>query len=168
MIVSAIAAVAENGVIGRDGDLPWHLPDDLRFFQQTTRGHHVITGRKNYESIPLKYRPLKDRVNIVVTRSRGYEAPGAVVVHTLEDALAHARLHGETEAFIIGGGQVYREAFDRKLLDRIYLTRVHAQVEGDTSFPVIEGGAWSEILREEHPADERHAHAFSIVILERI
>lgn len=168
MIVSAIAAVSENGVIGRDGDLPWHLPDDLKFFQQTTRGHHVITGRKNYESIPLKYRPLKDRVNIVVTRSRGYEAPGAIVVHSLTDALAHARLHGETEAFIIGGGQIYRDAFDRHLLDRIYLTRVHAQIEGDTRFPVIETGAWSEILREEHPADERHAHPFSIVILERI
>ena len=168
MIVSAIAAVAENGVIGRDGDLPWHLPDDLRFFQQTTRGHHVITGRRNYESIPPKYRPLKDRVNIVVTRSRGYEAPGAVVTHSLDGALAHAREHGETEAFIIGGGQIYHEAFDRKLVDRIYLTRVHAQVEGDTRFPVMEAGVWSEILREEHPADERHAHAFSIVILERI
>ena len=80
MIISAIAAVADNGTIGRDSDLPWNLPDDMKYFQRTTRGHHVITGRKNYETIPAKYRPLKDRVNIVVTRNPDYQAPGAVVV----------------------------------------------------------------------------------------
>lgn len=168
MIVSAIAAVAENGTIGRDGDLPWHLPDDLKFFQRTTRGHHVITGRKNYESIPLKYRPLKDRVNIVVTRTHDYDAPGAIVVNSLEEALRCAEEHGEAEAFIIGGGQIYREAMEKQLIDRIYLTRVHAHVEGDTHFPAIDPAAYSEIMREEHPADERHAHTFSFVLLERI
>lgn len=168
MIVSAIAAVSENGVIGRDGDLPWHLPDDLKYFQRTTRGHHVITGRKNYESIPPKYRPLKDRVNLVVTRDEQYAAPGAVVIHSLEEALRSARDHGETEVFIIGGGQIYREAMDKKLIDRLYLTKVHAHVDGDTHFPTVEEAAWIEIYREEHPADERHAHAYSIVLLERI
>lgn len=83
MIVSAIAAVAQNGIIGNKGDLPWHLPDDMRYFQRITKGHHVITGRKNYESIPAKYRPLKDRVNIVVTRNARYDAPGAIVVNSL-------------------------------------------------------------------------------------
>jgi dihydrofolate reductase len=168
MIVSAIAAVSENGTIGRDGDLPWHLPDDLKFFQRTTRGHHVITGRKNYESIPEKYRPLKDRVNLVVTRDSRYQAHGAVVVHSLEEALHCAKEHGEVEAFIIGGGQIYREAMEKQLIDRLYITRVHAHVEGDTRFPIIDPAAWTEILREEHPEDERHAHAFSIVLLERI
>ncbi len=168
MIVSAIAAVAENGVIGRDGDLPWHLPNDLKFFQRTTRGHHVITGRKNYESIPLKYRPLKDRVNLVITRERGYDAPGAVVLHSLEDALHFAREQGEQEAFIIGGGQVYREALEKNLVDRLYLTRIHASVEGDTRFPTIKEADWREVSREAHAADERHQQGFSFVVLERI
>ncbi|MEO8069399.1 MAG: dihydrofolate reductase, partial [Flavobacteriales bacterium] len=90
MIVSAIAAVSENGIIGRKGDLPWHLPDDMKFFQRTTMGHHVVTGRKNWETIPLKFRPLKGRPNIVVTRDAHYKAPGAVVVTSIAEALALA------------------------------------------------------------------------------
>lgn len=168
MIVSAIAAVAQNGTIGRKGDLPWHLPDDLKFFQRTTKGHHVITGRKNYESIPEKYRPLKDRVNIVVTRNEAYEAPGALVVGSLEDGLDYARQMNETEAFVIGGGEIYREAIAMRLVDRLYLTLVEADVEGDTRFPGLDPGEWTETHREYHPADERHAHAFSFVVLERV
>ncbi|HQW88045.1 MAG TPA: dihydrofolate reductase [Flavobacteriales bacterium] len=167
MIVSAIAAVSANGVIGRDGDLPWHLPDDMAFFQRTTRGHCVITGRLNWESIPIRYRPLKHRTNIVVTRNPVYDAPGAVVVGSLEAALDHARALGEPEAFIIGGGQLYREALARKMVDRIYLTRVHAELQGDTHFPLVDAG-WHEVWREEHPADERHAHPFTFLRLERV
>lgn len=168
MIVSAIAAVAENGTIGRDNDLPWHLPDDLKFFQRTTRGHHVITGRRNYESIPPQYRPLKDRVNVVITHDPSYEAPGAVVVHSLEAALEHCRTQGEQEAMVIGGGQVFHEALGKGLLDRIYLTRVHAQVPGDVFFPTFDQGRWKEVSREDHPADGRHQFAFSFMILDRI
>ena len=168
MKVTAIVAAAENGTIGREGDLPWHLPDDMKFFQRTTRGHHVITGRKNYESIPVRFRPLKDRVNVVVTRDRDYQAPGAVVVNSLEEALEHAGSQHETEAFIIGGGQIYREAIAKGLVHTVLLTRVHAQVEGDTRFPELPPAAWKEVWREEHPADDRHAHAFSFVRLERI
>jgi dihydrofolate reductase len=167
MIVSAIAAVADNGTIGHDGDLPWHLPDDMKYFMRTTRGHYVITGRKNYESIPEKYRPLKDRVNIVVTRNTEHAAPGAVVLGSLEDALDRARQGGETEVFIIGGGQIYREALAKGLVDRLYLTLVHADIVGDTHFPVIDPADWQELSREAHPADARHAHAFSFVVLER-
>jgi dihydrofolate reductase len=167
MIVSAIAAVADNGTIGRDSDLPWHLPDDLKYFQRVTRGHHVITGRKNYETIPEKYRPLKDRVNVVVTRNAAYEAPGAVVLGSLEEALEQAATNGETEAFVIGGGQIYREALQKGLVDRLYLTLVHADVEGDTHFPLLDPADWTEHSREQHPADERHAHAFSFVVLQR-
>lgn len=166
MIVSAIAAVSANGVIGRDGDLPWHLPDDMAFFQRTTRGHCVITGRLNWESIPARYRPLKGRTNIVVSRNPGYDAPGAVVVGSLEAALEHARGLGEQEAFLIGGGQLYREALAKEMVDRIYLTRVHAELDGDTHFPPL-GPGWREVGREEHPADERHAHAFTFLLLER-
>lgn len=168
MIISAIAAVAENGIIGHQGDLPWSLPDDMAWFQHHTKGHHVITGRKNYESIPPKYRPLKGRVNLVVTRNAAYEAPGAVVVTSIEAALDHARAAGEAEAFIIGGGEIYREAFAKGLVQRLYLTRVHAHLKGDTHFPEVAPVEWRELSRQHHPEDERHAHPFSFVILERI
>ena len=167
MIISAIAAVADNGTIGINGDLPWHLPDDLKYFMRTTRGHHVITGRKNYESIPEKYRPLKDRVNIVVTRNTDYEAPGAVVMGSLEEALEHARRAGEEEVFVIGGGQIYKEAFEAGVVQRLYITLVHADIAGDTHFPLVDPGDWQEVGRTHHPADERHAHSFSFVVLER-
>ena len=167
MIVSAIAAVADNGTIGINGDLPWHLPDDLKYFMLTTRGHHVITGRKNYESIPDKYRPLKDRVNIVVTRNADYEAPGAVVLGSLEEALEHAGSASEDEVFIIGGGQIYKEAFVKHVVQRLYLTLVHADISGDTHFPLIDADDWTEVSRVYHAPDERHAHGFSFVVLER-
>lgn len=167
MIVSAIVAVSENGIIGRKGDLPWRLPDDMKFFQRTTMGHHVITGRKNWDSIPLKYRPLKGRPNIVVTRNADFDAPGAVVVGSLHEALALARHESETEAFIIGGGEIYKEALAARLVDRLYITRVHAHIEGDTHFPTIVDADWKEVWREEHPADAQHAHAFTFLKLER-
>lgn len=168
MIVSAIAAVAQNGIIGNKGDLPWHLPDDLKYFQRITTGHHVITGRKNYESIPAKFRPLKDRVNIVVTRNTNYDAPGALVVDSLTAGLEMAHLVNEQEAFIIGGGQIYREALTMRLVDRLYLTLVHSDVEGDTYFPQLDPGEWNEVTRTRHEADERHSYAFSFVVLERV
>lgn len=168
MIVSAIVAVSENGIIGRKGDLPWRLPDDMKFFQRTTMGHHVITGRKNWDSIPLKYRPLKGRPNIVVTRNADFEAPGAVVVGSLSEALALARHEGETEAFIIGGGEIYMQALRERLVDRLYITRVHAHIDGDTSFPSITSNEWKEVWREEHAADTQHAHAFTFLKLERV
>lgn len=167
MIISAIAAVADNGTIGVNGDLPWHLPDDLKYFMRTTRGHHVITGRKNYESIPPRYRPLKDRVNLVVTHNAGYEAPGAVVLGSLEEALEHARRANEEEVFIIGGGQIYKEAFATNVVQRLYLTLVHADIAGDTHFPLIDPADWHEVSRTYHPPDEHHAHGFSLVVLER-
>lgn len=162
MIVTAIAAIAENFAIGKDNDLLWDLPIDMRFFMDTTKGHHVITGRRNYESIPPKYRPLKNRTNIVVTRSLDYEAPGAVVMHTLEDALAHARNRGETEAFVIGGGEIYALAMKKKLLDKMYLTHVHGQFEGDTYYPQFDASEWSKRIIGEHEADEKHIVGFTI------
>ncbi|MDX9750858.1 MAG: dihydrofolate reductase [Flavobacteriales bacterium] len=167
MIISAIAAVADNGTIGINGDLPWHLPDDLRYFMRTTRGHHVITGRKNYESIPPKYRPLKDRVNLVVTRNPAYEAPGAVVIGSVEEGLRIAAGANEPEVFIIGGGEIFREALANHPVQRLYLTLVHADLAGDTHFPTVDPADWTEVSRMHHPADARHQHSFSIVVLER-
>lgn len=166
MIVSAIAAVAENGVIGDHGRLPWNLPDDMKFFQRTTLNHHVITGRKNYESIPERFRPLRDRVNIVVTHDPGYKAPGATVAGSLEAAIALAAQAGQKEVFLIGGGQLYKEAFDKGLVDRLYLTTVHGQPAGDVRFPAI-GREWKEIWSERHEADARHAFAFTFRVLHR-
>jgi dihydrofolate reductase len=166
MIVSAIAAVAENGVIGNKGQLPWNLPDDMKFFQRTTLNHHVISGRKNYESIPERFRPLRDRVNIVVTHDPDYAAPGAIVCHSLKDALDIARKAETKEVFLIGGGQLYKEAFEAGLVDRIYLTTVHARPEGDVFFPKM-GKGWKEVWSEKHKADERHKYAFTLAVLQR-
>lgn len=166
MIISAIAAVAENGVIGKDGQLPWSLPDDMKFFQRTTLNHHVISGRKNYESIPDRFRPLRDRVNIVVTRDKDFEAPGAIVCHSLEDALEIARRAEVKEVFLIGGGQLYAEAFKKKLVDRVYLTTVHAKPAGDVKFPDM-GKGWKEVWTEKHKADERHKYAFTLAVLQK-
>lgn len=166
MIISAIAAVAENGVIGKEGKLPWNLPDDMKFFQRTTLNHHVISGRKSYESIEPRFRPLRDRVNVVVTNHKNYEAPGAIVVHSLKDALEIARKADEKEAFLIGGGQLYAEAFEAGLVDRIYLTTVHAKPDGDVFFPEI-GEGWKEVWSEKHKADDRHKYAFTLKVLQR-
>ncbi len=166
MIISAIAAVAENGVIGNKGQLPWNLPDDMKFFQRTTVNHHVITGRKNYESIPERFRPLRDRLNIVVTRTVGYDAPGAAVCGSLEDAIAIARAADQKEVFLIGGGELYKEAFEKGIVQRIYLTTVHAKPRGDVKFPEI-GKGWKEVWTERHEKDERHAHAFTFKVLQR-
>lgn len=162
MKVSLIVAAAENNVIGKDNDLIWHLPKDMRFFKSSTTGHHVIMGRKNFESIPEKYRPLPNRTNVVITRQADYTAEGCVVVNSLESALELAKQSKDDEPFIIGGGQIYKLALEANLVDKIYLTRVHQSFDGDTFFPALKEG-WKEINREDHEADEKHACAFSFI-----
>jgi len=163
MHVSLIAAVASNRAIGKDNDLLWTLPDDMMFFKRMTRGRHVIMGRKNWESIPHKYRPLPGRPNFVLTRNLGYEAVNATVVGTLSDALAAAEKAGETEAYVIGGAQVYALALEADLVDTMWITHVHKSYEGDAFFPVFDADRWDTETTEEHPADDRHEAAFSIV-----
>lgn len=164
MRTSIIVAVARNGVIGRDNDLVWRLRDDMKFFSETTRGHVVITGRKNYESIPEKFRPLPHRTNIVVTRNTEYTAPGAQVVHSLQAALGAAAAAGASEAFIIGGGEIYRQALECGDVDRVLLTHVDAAPEGDTFFDLsaVEAG-WDRLSHGRFEADDRNEHAFEIV-----
>ncbi len=166
MIISAIAAVAENGVIGKDGQLPWNLPDDMKFFQRTTLNHYIISGRKNYESIPDRFRPLRDRVNIVVTHDKRYKAPGATVCHSLREALDIAREADVKEVFLIGGGQLYKEAFDAGIVDRFYRTTVHGKPDGDVFFPEV-GKGWKEVWSEKHKADERHKYSFTLAVLQK-
>lgn len=167
MRISTIAAVAANGVIGKDNDLVWSLPTDMRFFMETTAGHVVITGRKNYESIPEKYRPLKGRTNIVITRNRDYRAEGAIVVHDLRDALDKAHAMGETECFIIGGGQIYRHALVGNMVDTQYITHVDASPEGDAFYPDDAWTGWTAEELRTHEVDEKHDHAYVIKRYER-
>src|SRR5882757_1286682 len=166
MTISLIAALAQNGVIGKANDLPWHLPDDMKYFMLTTKGHHVIMGRKNYESLPEKFRPLPNRISIVVTRQKGYQAPGCSVVHQLEEGVKIAETHGEQELFIIGGSEIYK--LGMPLADKLYLTEIHASIDGDTVFPFYPKESWREVSRQPHVADDRHEFAFDFVIYKKI
>jgi dihydrofolate reductase len=167
MKVSLIVAAAENGVIGKNNDLIWHLPNDMKFFKQTTTAHHVIMGRKNFESIPHKYRPLTDRTNIVITRQSGYKAKGCIIVNSVEAALNIAKNNGDTEPFIIGGGQIYKLALEANLVDKIYLTKINHTFDGDTFFPELVKD-WKEVERIDCKADEKHAHDYSFLTFEKI
>lgn len=166
MIISLIAAVSRNLVIGRDNDLPWRLPDDMKFFKEKTQGHHVLMGRKNFESIPLNFRPLPDRVNIVATRQKDFKREGIIIVHRIEDGINYARENGEDELFIIGGAQIYRQTIAHA--DRLYITEIDTLAEGDAFFPEFKKeNKWSETSRIPHSKDERHAFAFDFVTYER-
>lgn len=162
MRVSIIVAWAAGRVIGRGIELPWHLPDDLRHFKDLTMGHHLIVGRRTWDSIG---RPLPGRRMIVVSRGEP-ELPAEVeLMPSLREALSLAASRGETEAFVAGGARVYAAALRRA--DRIYLTRIDATVEGDIRFPDIDWGHWRLSERREHPPDERHTHPFRFEIWER-
>lgn len=154
MIVSLVAAMAENRVIGRAGSLPWHLPKDLQHFKRITLDHTVIMGRKTFEEIK---RPLSNRRNVVISRNPAFRPAGVTVVPDLDEALALGAT--EQEVFVIGGGEIYRLALPRA--DRLYLTVVHAQVEGDTLFPSFDAEAWVLEEEERHEPDDKHAFAFT-------
>ncbi len=165
MIISFIAALSKNRVIGKNNDLPWHLPDDMKYFMQTTKGHYSIMGRKNYDSIPEKFRPLPNRTNVVVTRQKDFIAPGCIVVHSVEEGIETARKANEAEAFITGGAEIFKVGFP--FSQRLYLTQIDAEIEGDTYFPEWNASQWNEMSRRHHPVDDRHAFAFDFVVYER-
>lgn len=161
MRLSIVAAVAENGVIGLDRGIPWHLPADLAHFKKLTMGKPILMGRKTFESIG---RPLPGRHNVVVTRERSLRIEGCSVAGSFEDALE--LLKSAEEVMVIGGAEIYRLALP--LADRLYLTRVHASFEGDTYFPDYDPDLWREVAIEEHAPDGRNPHAYSFVILDRV
>jgi dihydrofolate reductase len=161
MTLTAIAAVAQNGVIGNNNDLIWHLPDDLKHFKELTKGHTIIMGRKTWESIGAK--PLPHRKHIIITRNADYNAEGAEVVTNIKDALALTE--GDDQPFIVGGGEIYQLALP--YLDRMELTIVHHNFEGDTYFPNYDNQEWVSGLTRKHRADEKHAYAFTFVRLNR-
>lgn len=163
-----IVAVSDNGVIGVKNDLPWHLPKDMKFFKETTQGHAIITGRKNYESIPEKYRPLPGRFNILLTKQEGYSVPDLVYkAQSMADAFDSAYKADHDYAFVIGGGEIYREALNHDI-DEVYLTRVHAEVEGDVTFPELDPSKWQLVSETAFEADEKHKHAFTFQKYEAI
>lgn len=146
MSISIIAAISENNCIGKNGELPWHIPEDLKHFKKITTGKTVIMGRKTWESLPEQYKPLPQRKNIVITRQSHYSVPLHVEVYaSLDIALS---THQEDDICIIGGGEIYKAALP--LADTLYITQIHNQVDGDTFFPTISPQRWQEISKESH------------------
>ncbi len=163
MMISLIVAMDKNRLIGAHNALPWRLPDDMKWFVEHTMGKPVIMGRKTYDSVPAKFKPLHGRHNIIVTGNPHYEAPGCTVVHSLAAALTAA---GDVPEVMIGGGsQLYAQSLP--LAKRLYLTLVEGEFVGDVYFPEIEWSGWDEVFRQDHAADERHAAAFTWQILTR-
>lgn len=160
-MISIIVAVAKNGVIGDKNSLLWHLREDMIHFRTTTSGHPVVMGRKTYDSIG---RPLPKRTNVVITRDTNLTIEGCTMAHSLEGAVA--LFDKSEEVFIIGGAQIYRQALP--LADRIYLTVIDKEYEGDTSFPEIDYSQWRECSREEFARGEEFEHPFSFITLERV
>jgi len=166
MRTALIVAMSRNRVIGRNNALPWYLPEDLRYFKQVTYGKPIIMGRKTQESIG---RPLPGRQNLVVTRDPDWHREGVTVVHSLDEALtqaeAQAFIDGVEERVVIGGSQIYAEALP--LANRLYMTEVHAEVEGDTFFPEVDWDQWHEVSREDLPATENNPFPYSLVTYDR-
>ncbi len=160
MQIALVVAMSENRVIGKDNQLPWHLPNDLRHFKNITQGKTILMGRKTYESIG---RPLPHRKNIVMTRDKNYQAEGIIVVNSIKQAIME--VSAEEEVFVIGGGELFAELMDKA--SRIYLTVVHADIEGDVFFPPIDTVKWTETSREDHFADEKHAYDYSFFTLKK-
>jgi len=163
MKISLIAAMTQNRVIGRDNDLPWRLPDDMKYFQDTTKGHVVIMGRKNFDSLPQKFKPLPNRTNIVLTRNSNFKVEGCLIFGELDEAISYAKSINESELFIIGGGEIYKQSL--QLADKIYLTEIHHKLAGDTFFPALDNN-WIEKSRVHHGVDSRHTYSFDFVIYE--
>ena len=156
MFISLIVAAAENNAIGKKNQLLWHLPNDLKFFKNTTWGMPVIMGRKTFEAVN---KTLPGRFNIVITRQQGWNAADVIVATDLNDAIKKAAETNCKEVFIIGGGEIYKQSIETA--DKIYLTRVHATIDGDTFFPVIDENKWQLTSNQNFTADEKHAFAYS-------
>jgi dihydrofolate reductase len=161
MIISLIVAADEQNGIGKNNQLLCHLPADLKYFRLTTTGHHIVMGRKTYESVG---RPLPNRTNIVITRNADLKIEGCVIKTSLEEAIAYAKANNETELMITGGGVIFDQALP--IANRIYLTRIHHTFDADTFFPTI-GPEWKLAKNERHEADEKNGYPFSFQVFEK-
>ena len=163
MQITAIAAMSQNRVIGSENEIPWYLQEDFKFFKKTTLNHHIIMGRKTFESIG---KPLPKRTNIVITRNPFFIASNVITANSLENALAIAAENGETEVFIIGGGTIYQQSLP--ILDKIYLTEVATEVTGDTFFPELSLEEWQASIILSHSKDVKNDHDFTIKLYEKL
>ena len=164
-MISIIVAIDENNVIGKDNTLIWHLPADMKYFKEKTSGHCVISGRKNYESIPEKFRPLSNRTNIVITRQKNYNAPGTIVVGSIEEAIEKAKQQNENEIFIIGGAEIYRQSIH--LADKLYVTKIHHSFQGDVFFPPIKASEWKEVDLKKGIVDEKNKYEHDFIVYQK-
>lgn len=162
MKVSLIVAVDAEGGIGRDNDLMWHLPEDMKFFKEKTSGQIVVMGRKNYESIPERFRPLPKRENAVLTRNEDFEAEGCKVFHSLNECLIAYENEEERTVFIIGGGEIYRLALEENVVDEMFITHIDKAYGADTFFPQFDASNWEVSNLFEQPVDERHDASFTV------
>jgi len=160
-MIILIAAAAQNNALGKDNQMLWHLPADFRRFKALTSGHHIIMGRKTFESLPGM---LPSRTHIIVTRQSDFSVPGCIIANSLEDAIELAP--ADEDVFVIGGAQIYRQALP--IADRVELTRVHTTLDADAYFPELDPAQWKLVSTEEHPTDERHAYAFTFETYDRI
>ncbi len=161
MNISIIVALSENNVVGINNQLPWHLSADLKRVKALTMGHHLIMGRKTFESIG---RPLPGRTNVIITRNKNFKAEGCVTVSSLTEALERSK--DDSEVFIFGGGEIFREGLPK--VTKIYMTRIHRDFEGDTHFPELNSNDWKEISRQDFNADEKNNYNYSFIDLERV
>lgn len=162
MKCTLIVAMGKHRGIGKDNDLLWKLPRDMKFFKETTEGHTVVMGRKNWESIPEKFRPLPNRKNIVISRNPDYKVEGAVLITDLKEISEHYNVDSDKKCFIIGGAQIYQLALEQDLIDEMYITQVHETFEADTYFPFVNWEDWEEDEILEYDKDEKNPHSFTI------
>ena len=161
-MVKLIVAKGQNNEIGKDNDLIWHLPADMRFFTQTTKGHIVIMGRKNWDSIPLKYRPLSNRINAVVTHNRKFSHPDCETFHSVEEAIQHYQIQNDREIFIIGGAQIYAYCLSHGLVDEMLITYIHQSFEADAFFPDFDESKWKKEMLMDYKKDEKNPYDFTV------
>ena len=162
MIISQIVAASLNNVIGINNGLPWKMPNDTAYFKDKTLGHHIVMGRRNYEA---EGKALPGRVNIVITRNQDYKIDDGFVVHKMEEAIEIAKIAGETELFIVGGAEIYNLAMP--FTDRIYLTRIHTELKGDTFFPDLDFSEWLEVSCNPNQKDEKNPFDYDFLVYEK-
>ena len=167
MKTSLIVAMDANRGIGKNNDLMWHLPKDMKFFKDTTQGQIVVMGRKNYDSIPEKYRPLPNRLNVILTRNKDFKAPNCLVFHSLNACLDYFKEETLRTVFIIGGGEIYRMALDSNVIDEMFITHVHQNYDAETFFPVFQEENWESRIVFEQDKDAQHESAFTVMHYKR-
>lgn len=162
MNIAIIVAMDANKGIGKNNDLMWHLPNDMKFFKEKTTDNIVVMGRKNYESIPEKYRPLPNRENVILTRNKAFKAEGCIVLHSFDELLQHYENEEDRTMFIIGGGEIYKEALKKDIVDEMYITKVNKSYNADTFFPEINLREWRRSKVLTNPQDLKHEAEFDI------